>query len=90
MPERVFQSPSNKTLIDFGQNLVGWVRINSVEGPEGTNITLQHAEVLDDHGELVIEPLRVAKARDTFILHGKGDQTYEPRFTFHGFPICAS
>lgn len=85
MPERIFQSPSNKTLIDFGQNLVGWVRINNVEGPEGTNITLQHAEVLDDHGELAIEPLRIAKARDTFILHGKGNQTYEPRFTFHGF-----
>lgn len=84
-PERIFQSPSNKTLIDFGQNLVGWVRINGVHGPEGTNITLQHAEVLDDHGELATEPLRFAKARDTFILHGKSEQTYEPRFTFHGF-----
>lgn len=84
-PETIFQSPTNKTLIDFGQNLVGWIRINGVEGPEGTNITLQHAEVLDDNGELATEPLRVAKARDIFILNGAGEQMYEPRFTFHGF-----
>ncbi|TDZ38158.1 hypothetical protein C8035_v006814 [Colletotrichum spinosum] len=82
-PEVIFQSPSGKTLIDFGQNLVGWLRL-TVSGPSGTNITLHHAEVLED-GELALRPLRVATASDTFILNGNANQTWEPRFTFHGF-----
>lgn len=82
-PKSIFLSPSGKTLVDFGQNLVGWLKL-TVEGPSGTKITLRHAEVLED-GELAIRPLRTAKATDTLILHGKGVQQWEPRFTFHGF-----
>ncbi|OBR11276.1 Alpha-l-rhamnosidase [Colletotrichum higginsianum IMI 349063] len=82
-PESIFESPSGKTIIDFGQNLVGWLRL-TVSGPSGTNITLHHAEVLED-GELALRPLRVATAADSLILHGNGNQTWEPRFTFHGF-----
>ncbi|KAE8332570.1 bacterial alpha-L-rhamnosidase-domain-containing protein [Aspergillus sergii] len=82
-PQRIFKSPSNKTLIDFGQNVAGRLRI-SVSGPRGTNITFHHAEVLED-GELALRPLRFAKATDTFILNGNGVQTWEPRFTTHGF-----
>jgi alpha-L-rhamnosidase len=82
-PQSIFQSPSGKTVIDFGQNLVGWLRLN-VEGPAGTNITLHHAEVLED-GELALRPLRSARATDTLLLHGNGPQTWEPHFTFHGF-----
>lgn len=83
-PERIFKSASGKTLVDLGQNLVGWLRLNNVQGPRGTNITLHHAEVLED-GELALVPLRSAKATDTLTLHGNGKQTWEPRFTFHGF-----
>jgi alpha-L-rhamnosidase len=82
-PQSFLTSPSGNTLIDLGQNLVGWLRL-SVEGPAGTNITLRHAEVLVD-GELALEPLRSAKQEDSIILHGNGPQTWEPRFTFHGF-----
>ncbi|KAL2882035.1 hypothetical protein SGCOL_002293 [Colletotrichum sp. CLE4] len=82
-PESIFASPSGKTIIDFGQNLVGWLRL-TVSGPRGTNITLHHAEVLED-GELALRPLRIATAADSLILHGNGTQTWEPRFTFHGF-----
>lgn len=83
-PQDVFQSPSGKTIIDFGQNLVGWLRLTGVQGAAGDNVTILHAEVLED-GELSIRPLRSAKARDTLLLHGQGPQTYEPHFTFHGF-----
>ncbi|KAJ6787025.1 hypothetical protein PWT90_09209 [Aphanocladium album] len=81
--EKIFKSPSGKTLVDFGQNMVGWLHLN-VQGPSGTNITIHHAEVLEK-GELALAPLRAAKATDTVILHGKGPQTWEPTFTFHGF-----
>ena len=81
--ETVSTSPSGRTILDFGQNLVGRLRI-SVHGPAGTVITLRHAEVLE-HGELATEPLRAAKATDTYTLAGSGVETWAPRFTFHGF-----
>jgi alpha-L-rhamnosidase len=81
-PLQIFTSPSGKTLVDFGQNLVGWVRF-SVQGEAGHAITVRHAEVLED-GELGVRPLRSAKATDTFILSG-GEDFFEPTKTFHGF-----
>jgi alpha-L-rhamnosidase len=81
-PERIWTSPGGKTLVDFGQNLVGWVRF-SVRGPAGSVITLRHAEVLE-HEELGTRPLRSAKATDRIVLSG-GEDVFEPTFTFHGF-----
>ena len=83
-PQRVFQSSTGKTLIDFGQNLVGWLRFSNLQGPAGTNITIRHAEVLDE-GEIGVRPLSTAKATDTYILNGDNNQTWEPSFTYHGF-----
>ncbi len=79
----VLTSASGKTLLDFGQNLVGRLKIR-VTGPAGTTVTLRHAEVLED-GELGVRPLRVAKATDTFTLAGDGAEEWAPSFTFHGF-----
>lgn len=81
-PVEIFTSPSGKTLVDFGQNLVGWLRF-TVQGEAGQAITVRHAEVLED-GELGVRPLRSAKAADTFILSG-GEDSFEPTKTFHGF-----
>ncbi len=80
--QRVWTSPTGATLVDFGQNLVGWLRF-IVQGEAGTTITLRHAEVLE-HDELGVRPLRTAKATDTLVLSG-GVDTFEPTFTFHGF-----
>lgn len=81
-PVTVWTSPAGRTLIDFGQNFVGWVRL-AVRGEPGRRITVRHAEVLE-HGELGVRPLRRAKATDTFVLSG-GDDVFEPTLTFHGF-----
>ena len=75
-------APSGKTLVDFGQNLVGWLRLR-VTGPRGAEIVVRHAEVLE-HDELGVRPLRTAVATDRFILSG-GDDVFEPTLTFHGF-----
>lgn len=80
--KEITTSPSGKTLIDFGQNLVGWVRL-TVQGQAGDEITVRHAEVLE-HGELGTRPLRTALATDRYILSGAEDE-FEPTFTFHGF-----
>ena len=54
-PITIWTSPAGKTLVDFGQNLVGWVRVR-VQGPAGTTVTLRYAEVLE-HDELGIAAL---------------------------------
>ncbi len=81
-PERIWTSPSGRTLVDFGQNLVGWVRLRAT-GPRGATVTVRHAEVLE-HDELGVRPLRTARATDRFVLSGR-DDAFEPTFTFHGF-----
>ncbi|SEQ41297.1 alpha-L-rhamnosidase [Arthrobacter sp. OV608] len=81
-PVEILTSPSGKTLVDFGQNLVGWLRF-TVQGEAGETITVRHAEVLEN-GERGVRPLRSAKATDTFILSG-GEDSFEPTKTFHGF-----
>jgi alpha-L-rhamnosidase len=78
----IITSPSGKTIIDFGQNLVGWVRLKT-RGQAGAEVIIRHAEVLE-HGELGVRPLRKAKATDSYLLTG-GDDVCEPIFTFHGF-----
>ena len=81
-PVEIWTSPSGRTLVDFGQNLVGWLRF-TVRGEAGQEITLRHAEVLED-GELGVRPLRTARATDRLVLSG-GDDFFEPTKTFHGF-----
>jgi alpha-L-rhamnosidase len=79
----VITSPSGATILDFGQNLVGRLRV-TVRGPRGHVVHVGHAEVLE-HGELGTRPLRRAISRDSYVLAGSGEETWEPRFTFHGF-----
>jgi alpha-L-rhamnosidase len=69
---------------DFGQNFAGWVRIRA-EGPAGTRIVLKHAERAHANGMIDPWSNRGARSTDTFILSGKGVETYEPQFTYHGF-----
>ncbi len=81
--ERVLTGPHGEAILDFGQNLVGRLRI-TLSGPEGTEVVLRHAEVLEN-GALGTRPLRFAEATDRLILAGTGEEQWAPRFTFHGF-----
>ncbi len=82
-PVSISRSPTGRTLLDFGQNLVGRLRLTA-QGTAGQTITLRHAEVLEN-GELCTRPLRYAEATDRYSLRGEDKETWEPRFTFHGF-----
>ncbi|HET7476701.1 MAG TPA: family 78 glycoside hydrolase catalytic domain [Dermatophilaceae bacterium] len=81
-PQRIWAAPSGRTIVDFGQNLVGWVRLRA-RGEAGSLVTVRHAEVLE-HDELATRPLRTAEATDRYVLSGGLDE-FEPTFTFHGF-----
>ncbi len=71
-------------IYDFGQNLVGWCRLK-VSGPRDTTITLRHAEILNPDGTLYLDNIRSARVTDTYVLKGAVSETYQPRFTYHGF-----
>ncbi len=77
-------SPTGKTLVDFGQNVVGRVRLRVRGGARGDEVVLRHAEVLEN-GELGVRPLRTAKATDSYVLAGPAEATLESALTFHGF-----
>jgi alpha-L-rhamnosidase len=82
-PVSIGRDAAGRQIVDFGQNLPGWVRLR-VEGPAGTTIRVRHAEVLDADGGLYTENLRTARQTDEFVLAG-GPAVLEPRFTQHGF-----
>jgi alpha-L-rhamnosidase len=75
----------NVTVYDMGQNMVGWVRLRVKGGKPGTVVRLRFAETLRKDGMLYTANLRSARAEDVFILRGDSVETYEPRFTYHGF-----
>jgi alpha-L-rhamnosidase len=83
-PLKVLRTPAGDTVIDMGQNMVGWVKFR-VTAPAGTTISLRHAEVLDKAGNFYTENLRDAKATIRYTTNGKGTETFEPHFTFQGF-----
>lgn len=77
-------NPTANKVYDLGQNFTGRVRIK-VRAARGSTILLRHAEVLNPDGSLYTENLRTARATDTYTCAGGGEETWEPRFTFHGF-----
>ncbi len=71
-------------IFDMGQNMAGWCRLK-VSGPAGTIVKLRHAEGTNADGSLYTANMRSAKAEDSYTLQGGKIETYEPRFTHHGF-----
>jgi alpha-L-rhamnosidase len=69
---------------DMGQNMSGWAELR-VRGPRGAAVKMRFAELADDDGSINRDNIRAAKASDTYILRGEGEEVYEPRFTYHGF-----
>ncbi|MEU1183249.1 glycoside hydrolase family 78 protein [Streptomyces sp. NPDC005820] len=82
-PLGIRSSRRGTTIVDFGQNISGWVRLR-LAGSRGHAVTVRHAEVLVD-GEPDYTTLRTARATDRYVLAGTGPEEFEPRFTFHGF-----
>jgi alpha-L-rhamnosidase len=83
-PVAVTQPVPGTFIYDLGQNFAGWARLR-VSGPAGTAVRLRFGEVLNADGTLYRANLRSAQQTDTYTLRGGGEETYEPRFTYHGF-----
>lgn len=78
------RSPTGGWVFDFGQNMVGVVRLR-IAGEPGQTLTLRHAEVLNPDGSLYLANLRKARCTDTFICASREEAIFQPTFTLHGF-----
>ncbi len=84
-PKEVFHTPEGDTVLDMGQNMVGWMLFR-VKGDHGQEVSLTHAEILDKDGNFYVGNLRKATQKIIYILKGDpSGETFEPHFTFQGF-----
>lgn len=87
-PIEIITTPKGICVVDFGQNLTGWVRLR-IRGAAGTRVVLRHFEVLDAEGEPYRANLREAGQRVEYVLDSSDEEVFEPHFTFHGFRYVA-
>ena len=84
-PVRLTEPQPGVYVYDLGQNIAGWEQLR-VQGAAGTTVRMRTAEDLGADGMLDTTTNRGAASTDTYTLAGSGGvETYEPRFTYHGF-----
>ena len=93
-PVAVTRLADGGTVVDFGRNVNGWVRLTDL-GPAGTRLTLAHGERLDADGRVTTDHLRAfdfatrralpAGQVDVVVSAGREGDVLEPRHTTHGF-----
>lgn len=82
-PLRVFTTPKGERMVDFGQEVTGYVAF-TVDAHAGDPIYFNHAEVLDRDGNFYNANYRSAKAEVRYTCR-EGVQTWHPKMTFFGF-----
>ncbi len=83
-PKTSWSAGPGRRVVDFGRNLSGWVRV-SAKAEAGETLTVRHAELLNEDRTLNTGPNQGAAATDVYRFAGQARETYEPRFTQHGF-----
>ena len=81
--QQVIRTPAGETLIDFGQEVTGYVEF-TLCAKAGDMVRFHHAEVLDKNGNFYNANYRSAKAEVEYLCR-EGKQTWHPRLTFFGF-----
>ncbi|MFD8521344.1 family 78 glycoside hydrolase catalytic domain [Streptomyces capillispiralis] len=84
LPGREVDGADGSRVFDLGRNIAGWPEI-TVNAPEGTAIRVYPAESLKDgHAFQSISNVG-APLWDSYTARGRGDETWHPRFSYHGF-----
>ena len=84
-PAAIITTPKGETVIDFGQNLTGYIELLLPESTKANSkVTISFAETLDKHGNFYKENYRAAKSMLNYVCRD-GAQTYKPKHTFFGF-----
>ena len=82
--QKLWTAPNGDVLIDFGQNLAGFLNVK-LEFKEGEKIIFEHGEVLDKDGNFTYAFNGTRSQTDTYICKGNGLEVFQPKFTYHGF-----
>lgn len=82
-PKKIFTTPAGDSVVDFGQEITGYVEIN-LEAHAGEHVKILHGEVLDKNGNFYNANYRSAKAELNYICK-EGQQRWHPILTFFGF-----
>ena len=88
-PKEIFRADNGNWIIDFGQNIAGWVEI-TVKEKTGQRIDLQLTEALKRNGKTIHLGATGGGASGfsqqlTYVCKSDTVETWEPRFTYHGF-----
>ena len=84
---KLIESPSGEKIIDFGQNLVGYIEL-SFDGKEDEKIVLTHGETLDQNGNFTIANFqnpKVTTHQQIIYTCKNGKNSYHPTKTYMGF-----
>ncbi|MET8763541.1 family 78 glycoside hydrolase catalytic domain [Lentzea sp. NPDC004782] len=91
-PVSVTELPSGRQVIDLGQNINGWLKLDV---PAGDQLLLTHGEALGPDGDVTVDHLRgvdwqtseplSAGQVDQVTSGGQANEVFEPRHTTHGF-----
>ncbi len=88
-PVAITEPEPGVVVVDFGQNLPGWVRAKVMSSSPGDELVFRYGEMLDERGRLYTANLRGARQEDRLIQGGSGwashGGVFEPRMTYHGF-----
>lgn len=82
--QAVFRTPKGETVVDFGQNLAGWVEFTAA-GRAGDTVEIRCFEVLDAAGNVYLDNLRGAKTTLRYTFARSETVTWRPHFTYMGF-----
>ncbi len=80
--KEIITTPKGETVIDFGQNFAGYVKIKDDQS-FGTKVTLDFGEIMQDDN-FYNDNYRSAKSKYTYISDGTS-RIITPKFTFFGF-----
>jgi alpha-L-rhamnosidase len=82
-PEKIITTDLGERVLDFGQEITGWVSFRLGEHKAGEAIRLSYSEIMQD-GRFYRDNLRSARAEYTYTGDGKA-AAVRPHFTFFGF-----
>ena len=84
-PIKITKLTDGKYILDMGQNMVGWLKINSLTGKKDQPVSLRFSETLNPDSTLYLANLRTAKVTDVYTPAKDGGFRWEPSFVYHGF-----
>jgi alpha-L-rhamnosidase len=92
-PVQVFPLGEGRFVFDMGENFAGTARLK-IKGEKGTKVTMLFGEQISEDNSvdpsIIARHMRIPEGNhpfqtDIYILKGEGEETYVPRFTYHGY-----